>query len=438
MRVSVFGLGYVGAVSCGCFANDGLDVIGVDVSPGKVSMLSDGQSPIIESGIGELIREGVKAGRLRATHDVEDAVHNSDVSVVSVGTPSEANGNLSMAAVQRVCEQIGRAMARKVERHLVVVRSTILPGSTRDVVVPCIERTSGKQCGEGFGVCFNPEFLREGSSVADYYSPPYTLIGSRDHRDGEKAALMYAKVEAPVHLADVETAEMVKYVSNAFHALKITFANEVGALAHPLGIDSQRVMELVCQDTKLNISSRYLTPGFAFGGSCLPKDLRALLYRARTVDVELPVIRSIVESNRRLIERTVQEVLGLKRRKVGLLGLSFKAGTDDLRESPLVTLSETLLGKGLDIRIFDEEVSMARLVGANREYINKEIPHLSSLLLPDLSQVVSHAEVVIIGNGSPVFRELPRYLRPGQVVVDLVRLPEVERFPEIDYRGIAW
>ena len=438
MRVSVFGLGYVGAVSCGCFAHDGLDVIGVDVNPSKVDLLNDGRSPVIEARIGDLIKEGIDSGRLRATTDGTDAVMNTDVSVISVGTPSEANGSLSLNAVTRVSEQIGSAIAEKSDRHLVVLRSTVLPGTTRDVVIPAIERTSHKRYGQGFGVCFNPEFLREGSSVADYYNPPYTLIGSSDLTDGELVASLYGKVDGDVHHVAVETAELMKYVSNAFHALKVTFANEVGSLAHPLGLDSHEVMDLICRDTKLNISSRYLTPGFAFGGSCLPKDLRALLYRARTEDVELPLMRSILESNQQLVNRTIQLVLGLKRRRVGMLGLTFKAGTDDLRESPLVVLAEALIGKGLDVRILDEEVSIARLVGANKEYIENEVPHLSSLMRSELVDVVSHAEIIIVGNNGPALSSLPKLLRPGQAVLDLVRLPELEEVPGIEYRGIAW
>lgn len=438
MRVSIFGLGYVGAVSCGCFANDGLEVIGVDVNPTKVGLMNEGRSPIVEERIGDLLAQATREGRLSATTDVAAAVTESDVSIISVGTPSSPNGRISLDAVERVSEEIGRAIARKPTRHLIVVRSTVLPGSVRAVVVPALERTSGKRLGADFGVCFNPEFLREGSSVQDHYHPPYTLIGSWDPRDGEQAASLYTKVEAPVHHVTVETAEMVKYASNAFHALKITFANEIGMLAQACGVDSRAVMRLVCADTKLNISARYLTPGFAFGGSCLPKDLRALLYRAREADVELPMTRSILTSNRHQIDRAIELVLGLKRKRVGIFGISFKAGTDDLRESPLVMLTEALIGKGLDVRIFDGEVSLARLVGANKDYIEREIPHIASLLVNDFGQVAAHSEVLVIGNASRAFEDLPAHCRPGQTIVDLAGIQRLRETPGIDYRGITW
>ena len=438
MRVSVFGLGYVGAVSCGCFAADGFTVIGVDVNPAKVALMNAGTSPIIEEKIGAMLADAVRDGRLRATTDVSDAVSNSDISVVSVGTPGDANGRISLDAVQRVCEEIGGALAAKSARHLVVVRSTVLPGSVAKVVVPALERGSGKRAGEGFGVCFNPEFLREGSSVRDHYNPPYTLIGAWNRDDGEAAAGLYAKVAAPVHHVTVETAEMVKYVCNAFHALKITFANEMGIIAQACGVDSRAVMDLVCADTKLNISPRYMKPGFAFGGSCLPKDLRALVYKARESDVEVPLTQSILASNRQQIDRAVQMVLGLRKRRVSMLGISFKAGTDDLRESPLVALTEALIGKGLDVRVFDNEVSIARLVGANKEYIEREIPHIASLMLTDLGEVVRHGEVIVIGNAAPVFQTLASHWQPGQVVLDLAGVPGLAASPAVDYRGITW
>jgi GDP-mannose 6-dehydrogenase len=438
MRVSVFGLGYVGAVSCGCFANDGFEVIGVDVNPTKVGMMNAGRSPIVEERIGDLLAAGVRDGRLRATTDVRQAVLESDLSVVSVGTPSSPNGRISLDAVERVSVEIGRALAEKRDRHLVVVRSTVLPGSVRGIVVPALERASGVPVGDDLGVCFNPEFLREGSSVEDHYNPPYTLIGSWNARDGEQAASLYAKVSAPIHHVSVETAEMVKYACNAFHALKITFANEIGMVSQACAVDGAAVMSLVCADTKLNISPRYMMPGFAFGGSCLPKDLRALLYRAREADVELPMTRAILASNRHQIDRAIEMVVELKKRRVSMLGISFKAGTDDLRESPLVMLAEALIGKGFDVRIYDGEVSLARLVGANKEYIEREIPHIASLLMNDFHAVVDHGEVLIVGNGSPVFRTLPEHCREGQIVIDLVRIPGLKESGRLDYRGIAW
>jgi GDP-mannose 6-dehydrogenase len=438
MRVSVFGLGYVGAVSCGCFANDGFEVIGVDLNSAKVDMINRGQSPIVEERIGELIAQGIQTGRLRATTDVRDAVANSDVSIISVGTPSTASGRLSLQAVERVSEEIGAAIREKAQRHVVVVRSTMLPGSVRQVVVPALERGSGKTLGDGFGVCFNPEFLREGSSVQDHYQPPYTLIGSWNRSDGECAGQLYASVKAEVFHVSVETAEMVKYVCNAFHALKITFANEMGILGQACEVDSQVVMDLVCRDTKLNISPRYLAPGFAFGGSCLPKDLRALVSRARDTDTDLPMTRAILESNRSQIDRAIQLILDTRRRRIGLLGLSFKAGTDDLRESPLVVLAEALIGKGLDLRICDPAVAVGRLVGANREYIEREIPHIAALMVDDLPAVVDHAELLVIGNDAPEFHALGSHVRQGQIVLDLVGKRIGAGVQGVEYRGIAW
>lgn len=438
MRVSVFGLGYVGAVSCGCFARDGMQVIGVDVNPTKVALINSGGSPVVEKGLTEIIAEAVKAGRLRATTSVDDAVLGSEVSVISVGTPSRANGALGLAAIQRVCEEVGRALAKKAERHVVVVRSTVLPGTVTGVVIPTIEVASGKRHNQSFGVCFNPEFLREGSSVQDHYHPPFTLVGHSNVRDARTAAALYEKVDAEILYTSFETAEMVKYVCNAFHALKITFANEMGILAQTLAVDSTQVMDILCRDTKLNISPRYLKPGFAFGGSCLPKDVRALLYRARETDVELPLTRAILESNRAQVDRVVDLVTSLGRRKVAVLGLSFKAGTDDLRESPQVAVTEALIGKGFDIKIYDDNVALARLVGANKEYIEKEIPHISSLLLGDLAEVVRHGEILLIGNASPEFAQLPEFGLAGKFVLDLVGIAGLADCPNINYKGVAW
>ncbi len=438
MRVSVFGLGYVGAVSCGCFARDGIEVIGVDVSPGKVALINEGRSPVVEEGLGEIIAEGVKAGRLRATANVDEAVLETDVSVVSVGTPSRPNGGIGLAAMQRVCEQIGHVLASKTARHVVVIRSTVLPGTVAGVVIPTIEVASGKRHVHDFGVCFNPEFLREGTSVQDHYHPPYTLIGHGNARDARMVASLYEKVQAEILYTSLETAEMVKYVCNAFHAVKITFANEMGILAQTLGVDSHQVMELLCRDTKLNISSRYLRPGFAFGGSCLPKDLRALLYRAREADLELPLTKAILDSNRAQVERVIDLITSLRSKKVTVFGLSFKAGTDDLRESPQVAVTEALIGKGFDIRIYDSNVALARLVGANKEYIQQGIPHISSLLLHDLSEAVSHGDILLIGNGSEEFSQLKELNLAGKTIVDLVGIAGLADRPDVHYKGVAW
>jgi GDP-mannose 6-dehydrogenase len=415
-----------------------MQVIGVDVNPTKVALINDGNSPVVEQGLTDIIGEAARSGRLRATTDVDEAVSQTDVSVISVGTPSRANGSIALAALQRVSEEIGHALAKKSERHVVVVRSTVLPGTVAGVVVPTIEVASGKRHQQSFGVCFNPEFLREGTSVQDHYHPPFTLVGHRNVADARTVAALYEKVDAEVLYTSFETAEMVKYVCNAFHALKITFANEMGILAQTLGVDSRQVMEFLCRDTKLNISPRYLRPGFAFGGSCLPKDVRALLYRARESDLELPLTRSILDSNRKQVDRVVDVVASLGRRKVSVLGLSFKAGTDDLRESPQVALTETLIGKGFDIRIYDNNVTLARLVGANKEYIQKEIPHISSLLLPDLAEVVRHGDILVIGNDSPEFGRLRELPIAGKFIVDLVGIAGLSDAPDIRYTGVAW
>jgi len=438
IRTSVFGLGYVGAVSCACFAKDGLEVIGVDVNPDKVRMINEGQSPIVETQVGELIAAAVAERRLRATVNTREAILATDVSVISVGTPSRPNGSIDLAALERVCEAIGEALSKKDTRHLIVVRSTMLPGTLRRTVIPVLEKSSGKRNGRDFGVAYNPEFLRESTSVSDFYNPPFTLIGRDVPSDGDLAAQLYAAVLAPVIQSSIETAEMVKYVCNAFHALKATFANEIGIVAQSLGVDSHEVMRIACEDTKLNISPKYLRPGFAFGGSCLPKDVRALTQKARERDLELPLLSSLMVSNRAQIDRAMSLVLALRKKKIGIVGLSFKAGTDDLRESPLVILTEGLIGKGCDIKIYDRNISLARLTGANKEYLAKEIPHVSSLLVEDLDELVVSADLLIIGNSDPEFARLPSMCRDGQSVVDLVRIRGFEHRPGVDYHGITW
>jgi GDP-mannose 6-dehydrogenase len=415
-----------------------MEVIGVDTNPDKVALINAGRSPIVEERIGDMIADAVTSQRLRATSDPTEAVLNTDVSVVSVGTPTNSNGSLNLSAVERVSEQIGQVLRKKTARHLVVVRSTVIPGTVRNLVIPTLERESGKAFGEGFGVCFNPEFLREGSSVRDHYQPPYTLIGCCDEQDGRTAASLYKTVSGDVLYSTIETSEMEKYVCNAFHALKITFANEMGLIARGLGVDGHEVMDLVCRDTKLNISAKYLRPGFAFGGSCLPKDLRAMLHRAREMDVDVPMTRAILESNRSQIDRVIRMILQWGRPRVSMLGISFKAGTDDLRESPLVALTEALIGKGLAVRIYDRNVSLARLTGANKEYIEREIPHLASLMVEDLGEAVAHGEVLVVGNNAPEFTGLPGVIGPGQRVVDLFGVPGLAGIGGDRYTGVAW
>ncbi len=437
MRLSVFGLGYVGCVSAACFAKEGHEVVGVDVNPTKVEIINSGRSPIVESGIGELIAETVAAGRLRATTDSAEAVAATEVSLVCVGTPSRDNGSLDLAYVKRVCQEIGAALEAKRERHTVVIRSTMLPGTIEGTVVPALEVYSGKKAGRDFGVCINPEFLREGTSLKDFYAPPFTLVGADDEDTAALLGRLYARIDAPLYVTPVKAAEMVKYACNSFHALKVSFANEIGNVCKGLGIDSHEVMRIFCEDTKLNLSPYYLKPGFAFGGSCLPKDLRAINYKAKELDVEVPLLSSILPSNRRQVERAVEMVLKTGKKRVGVLGFSFKAGTDDLRESPMVTLIEALIGKGIQLAIYDRDVSLARLFGANKEYIEREIPHISQLMRAEVGEVLDAADVVIIGNKSEEFRQIEERLRGDQIVIDLVRLFD-GRTTGGNYQGICW
>lgn len=437
MRISVFGLGYVGAVSSACLANGGHKVIGVDPNHTKVKLINEGKTPIIEEKIGELITEAVQAGKLRATPDEVEAVSKTDLSFVCVGTPSQLNGNLDFKYIRRVCEKIGAALKNKSEHHVIVIRSTILPGTMKKIVIPTLEQFSLKKAGEDFGVCNNPEFMREGTAVYDYYHPPKTVIGETDSRSGDLLASIYEKTDAPLIRTDVETAEMVKYVDNVWHALKIGFANEIGNVCKSLGIDGHRVMDVFCKDTKLNISKNYLKPGFAFGGSCLPKDLRALMYKAKTLDVELPILNSIIPSNHLQIERGLRMIMEKKNKKVGILGFSFKAGTDDLRESPMVEVIERLLGKGYEISIYDRNVELASLIGANRDYILNHIPHISKLMVSSVEEILSTSDTVVIGNNDIEFSDILTKVNDGQVVVDLVRIEDA-RSEEGKYDGICW
>ena len=436
MRISIFGIGYVGCVSAACFANAGHDVIGVDVNPTKVDIINSGKSPIVEPQMNELIHDVVKSGKLRATTNSLEAVKGSDISLVCVGTPSKPNGSLDLGHVARVCEEIGAAMATKDTHHTVVIRSTMLPGSIESVAQPALEKTSRKKAGKGFGVCVNPEFLREGTSVKDFYAPPFTLIGADDEETANIIRELYSNIDAPVFTTTIKTAEMVKYVCNCFHALKVSFANEIGNICKALELDSHEVMKVFCADTKLNLSPYYLKPGFAFGGSCLPKDLRAVSYKAKELDVEVPLLSAITATNKLQIEKALDLVLSTGTKQVGVLGFSFKAGTDDLRESPMVTLIETLLGKGLELVIYDRDVSLARLFGSNKAYIEEEIPHIAKLMRGSIDEVLNAANTIVIGNRSEEFRQIESRLRPGQMVIDLVRL--FERTSGDGYQGICW
>jgi len=437
VRVSVFGLGYVGTVSAGCLSQDGHEVIGVDPVQTKIDLINRGESPIIEAEIREIIAGAVEFGGLRATQDSGYAIQHTDLSFVCVGTPSQANGNLDLRFIRRICEQIGEALKSKSARHTVVIRSTILPGTMKKVVIPTLEEFSGKTAGTDFGVCSNPEFLREGSAVKDFRSPPKTVIGELDEASGEILFELYSKIEAPLIRTDLETAEMIKYVDNSWHALKIGFANEIGNMCKSSGIDSHAVMNIFCQDRKLNISPAYLQPGFAFGGSCLPKDLRALSYLAKTHDLQLPILNSILASNEMQVVRGLELVTEKGQARVGILGFSFKAGTDDLRESPVIELIERLIGKGYDLRIYDKNVNIASLVGANRDFILNHIPHISRLMVPSIEAVLEHAQTVVIGTKDPEFEGVFERLHDDQRLVDFVRICS-QRSGNGKYDGICW
>jgi GDP-mannose 6-dehydrogenase len=438
MKVSVFGLGYVGSVSAAMLASDGHEVVGVDLNAEKVAAINAGASPIVEPGLGEALQDVVSKGRLRATTNTEQAVRESEISLICVGTPSRKNGSLDLSYVERVAKEIGSVLKDKPDYHVVVVRSTVLPGSTHSIVIPALESESGKKYGEGFGVAMNPEFLREGTAIKDFRNPPLTLVGHNHAADAAGTTSLYAALDAPVISTSIRTAEMIKYTSNTWHALKVCFANEIGNLCKQLGVDSHDVMDIFCKDDQLNLSPYYLKPGFAFGGSCLPKDVRAIQYRAKELDVDMPVISSILPSNKLQVETAFEQIVETGKSNVGMLGFSFKAGTDDLRESPLVTLAEQLLGKGLKLRIFDKNVLVARLVGANKEYIEHRIPHLSSLLCESIDEVVDNSEVLIVGNKSPEFASALERTRPGQIIIDLVRVPVDGTRVQGEYRGLCW
>ena len=437
MKLSVWGLGYVGTVSAGCLAQEGHEVIGVDSEPTKVDLINAGKSPIIEKDIGGIIERQVAAGRLSASTDAAVGVGWADLFLICVGTPSRGNGDIELKYVRRVCEQIGTALRNHEGAPVVVIRSTILPGTMRDVVIPTLEACSGRRAGAEFGVCINPEFLREGTAVDDFFNPPKTVIGELNRASGDLLASLYAQVAAPLIRTDIETAEMVKYADNAWHALKVGFANEIGHLCKELEVDSHRVMDIFCQDTKLNLSPYYLKPGFAFGGSCLPKDLRALLYKAKTLDVSLPILAAILPSNEQQIERAVRTVIEKGSKKVGILGFSFKAGTDDLRESPVVELTERLIGKGYDLRVYDANVKLAAIHGANRDYILNHIPHISRLMTRTIDEVLDHADTIVIGNAAPEFHDIPKRLKDDQTVVDFVRITDSRSVSGV-YEGICW
>lgn len=438
MRISIFGMGYVGCVTGACFADMGNTVLGVEPNPVKVDLINSGKSPIVEKDLDTLLAKVVANKSFRATADWAQAVKESDIALVCVGTPSRSNGSIDLRFVQRVCEQIGAALAQHTGRLTVVIRSTVMPGTMDSLVIPTLEKASGKKAGKDFGLCMHPEFLREGTSIHDFYHPPKTVIGELDKASGDTLASLYVKTPGPMIRTSLRVAEMVKYADNCFHGLKVAFANEIGNICREASIDSHQVMEIFCQDTKLNLSPYYMKPGFAFGGSCLPKDLKAMIHEARSLEVEVPVLNAVLESNHRQIQKIINKLVSYKGRSLGFLGLSFKGGTDDLRSSPIVEVIEAMLGKGFSIKIHDQHVSLARLMGANKEYIEKEIPHLSRLMCATAKELVEQCDVVVVNHRDESFKEALQYVKPGQVVIDLVRIADRNRWEGAEYYGICW
>ena len=436
MKINIYGMGYVGCVTAACLAQDGHAVTGIDVDPVKVNLINDKKSPIVEPGLADLIAKSVTAGNLSASNN---GAGPADISIVCVGTPSNKNGSLQLDYIKRVAEQIGDCLKTTASYHVVNIRSTVLPGTVEEVIIPILEERSQKQAGRDFGVCMNPEFLREGTSIRDYHHPPFTVIGEIDARSGAVVEQLYRSVQdAPTIHTAIRVAEMVKYTCNTFHALKVTFANEIGNICKAVGVDSHELMDIFCKDTKLNISSYYLKPGFAFGGSCLPKDLRAVLYKAKMLDLDCALLDSILKSNARQIDTAYDLIKETGRRDIGILGLSFKAGTDDLRESPMVDLVEKLIGKGYRIQIYDHEVSLAKLFGSNKVYIEKMIPHISTLLKPTISEVVDGSELVVVGKSNQEIQKTVAQMNGTKVVLDLVRLFATPPHKVTHYEGISW
>ena len=436
MNIAIIGLGYVGCVSAACLASAGHNVVGVDISTEKVDLINDGKSPIIEKDIDELISASVNGGRLSATTRIADAILNSELSLVCVGTPSRSNGSLDLTYIQNSVSDVARTLKNHDEYHVVAVRSTMLPGTLENIVLPLLEELSGKKVGSDIGLCTNPEFLREGTAIHDYRNPPFTLVGALDERSAASLKRLYSDLDQPFLQVDIRVAEMVKYSCNIFHALKISFANEIGVICKELQIDSHKVMDIFKQDEELNISTAYLNPGFAFGGSCLPKDLRALTHKAKELDVSIPMLGSILPSNQVHIERAFKLVQQTGLKKIGILGLSFKAGTDDLRESPIVQLAEWLLGKGYEISIYDQNVILANLLGANKLFIEQVIPHLAKMLNHSLESVLESSEVLIVSQRSDEFADLQDKIRGEHHVIDLARAFEGKS--DSQYQGICW
>ena len=438
MNISIFGLGYVGAVSLACLARDGHKVTGVDVDETKLAQIGAGKTPVVEEGMIELLAKVAASGRVSVTTDVRQAVHASDVSFICVGTPSAPNGSQDQSALLRLARGLGAAMRDKRTPHVFAFRSTVVPGTVEDILRPVLEEASGKREGADFHVCFQPEFLREGSSIRDYDRPPFTIVGANAAAPAEALRRLFGHLPGEFHVTSIRAAETVKYCCNNFHALKITFANETARLCEALGVDPFAVMDLVCKDTQLNLSRAYLKPGFAFGGSCLPKDLRATLYLAKTRDVELPMLGGVLQSNRVHLDHAIAKVLGSGKRRIGMVGLAFKAGTDDLRESPLVLLAEQLIGKGLSLLVYDPEVHLSSLLGANRRFMEQHVPHLGALMRRELEGVVTESELLVVGLNDPATLEgLRRHLRPDHLVLDLVGIPALKNLTG-PYLGLSW
>jgi GDP-mannose 6-dehydrogenase len=438
MQIGIFGLGYVGCVTGACLSKMGHSVIGVDISPAKVRMLNRGHSPILGKDLEGLVSQTVRSGRLRATLVPAEAVTHSEISMVCVGTPSKSDGGANLAHLRRAVLDIGRSLRAAKGFHTVVVRSTVPPGSTEREITPALERSSGKKAGRDFGVCFQPEFLREGSSVDDFFHPPLTVLGTSDPRSTKLLMSLWRPIKAPVVVTSPGVAEIVKYASNAFHALKICFANEIGALCRSFGVDSHEVMRIFVQDTRLNVSPLYLRPGFAFGGPCLPKDVRALCALGRNTGVEIPLLRAIPESNKEHLRRAVEMILATGRAKVGVLGLVFKSDTDDLRESPVCLLVRDLVRARKRVKVYDPQVRLQRLMGANRSFVEKDLPQLPRLLAGSLREVLNSCGVIVVAGTHPEFAGVLGKLKKNQALVDLVRLPERTRGLSVAYRGICW
>jgi len=438
LRISIFGLGYVGAVSLACLARDGHHVVGVDIDTAKLDLIRAGNTPVVEEGMVALMKSVIGSGRVSVTTDVVQAVSSTELSIVCVGTPSAANGSQDQSATIRLTRSLGAAIRDKDAPHFIVFRSTLVPGTVEDVLRPILEEASGKREGVDFHICFQPEFLREGSSIKDYDKPPFTVVGANAEPPVQKLKDLFGHLPCEFHRTSIRAAETLKYCCNNFHALKIVFANETARLCESMGVNAFEVMELLCNDRQLNISPAYLRPGFAFGGSCLPKDLRATLHFAKARDVDLPMHASIMPSNRAHIDRAIAKVMETGQRRVGMLGLSFKTGTDDLRESPLVMLAEHFIGKGMSLLVYDPEVHLSNLLGANRRFIETHLPHIGTLLRREIDDVIDQSDVLVVGlAGASIAQALAQKVKPGQTVIDLVGLRDRSTIRG-NYVGLCW